>query len=126
MGGIFKTIGKIASIAIPAALTIATSGAAAPVTFGSVAASIGKSLAVNALTGAIAGDRKKQSAVTGAVQTATDAAATADTSQSADAIAEAEKKKRLALNAAGSSGNTTSPLGVTSSATVTKRNLLGL
>lgn len=127
MGGIFKSIGKIAQIALPVALTAATGGSAAPVTFGSIAASVGKSLAVNALTGALSSaiaPKAKASPVTG--QTAAPAATTTDTSQTAEQVAENEKKKRLALNAAGASGNTTSPLGVTGSANVTKRNLLGL
>lgn len=124
MGGIFKTIGKIAKIALPVALTAITGGAAAPVTFGSIAAGVGKSLAINALTGAISGDGgKKSSPVTGQVSQAAATTTTAATTESAE---ETEKKKRLALNAAGASGNTTSPLGVTTSANVTKRNLLGL
>lgn len=124
MGGIFKTITKIAKIAAPVALTAFTGGAAAPLTVGSIAASVGKSLAINALTGAISGgsDKPKSSAVTGQTATST----SSQTAAPAETADEVEKKKRLALNAAGASGNTTSPLGVTTSANVTRRNLLGL
>ena len=65
----------------------------------------------------------KASPVTGMTSAAS---TTADTTSTADQIAAEEKRRRLALNAAGGSGNTTSPLGVTSGATVTKRNLLGM
>jgi len=125
MGGIFRAIGRIASVALPIALTVATGGAAAPLTFGSMAASIGKSLAMNAITGALSsalagGGSKKQNPVTGQM---VPAAAGPDPSIAA---AEDERRRRVALNAAGASGNTTTPLGVTAGATVTKRNLLGM
>lgn len=125
MSGVFNAVKKIAGIALPAALTVATGGAAAPVTFGSIAGSVARSLAVNAITGAISGGNNKQSAP----QTQAAATTTSQAADTTDAAAKAEedaKKKRLALNAQGASGNATSPLGVTGSANVTRRNLLGL
>ena len=113
MGGIFKSIGKIAKIALPVALSYATGGTSAALM------AAGSSFA----SAALSPKAPKASAITGQVQSAADASASATPTESA---AEIEKKKRLALNAAGSSGTSTSPLGVTSKANVTKRNLLGL
>jgi len=112
MGGIFKAIGKIAKIAIPTVIGFYTGGPAG--------AAAGFAQGLSSATA----KTPKQSAVTGQVQSPAEAIAT--TTSPTESAEEVEKKKRLALNAAGSSGTTTSPLGVTTSANVTKRNLLGL
>lgn len=109
--GLGSFLGKIAKVAIPAALAYFTGGASLALT------TAGSSIASGALKSA-----PKTSAVTGM----TGASPTSGGTDPAIAAAEDEKKKRLALNASGASGNTTSPLGVVGQATVTKRNLLGL
>ncbi len=107
---IVKVAKRNLKVAIPVALAYATGGLSAAVMAGGYALS--------------SGIKPKTSAVTG-VTALTEATAT-DATDTAAQVVEKEKKKRLALNAAVAAGNTTSPLGVTTGATVTKRNLLGL
>lgn len=109
--GLGSFLKKAVKVAIPAALAYFTGGASLALT------SAGASIASGALK-----STPKQSAITGMTGAATSATGV----DPSVAAAEDEKKKRLALNASGSSGNTTSPLGVVGQATVTKRNLLGL
>lgn len=104
---------KIAKVAIPVALAYVTGGSSAAVMAGG-----------SQVIGGALSSKPKTSAVTGV--TAPTGATATDATDTADQVVEKEKKKRLALNAAGAAGNTTSPLGVTTGATVTKRNLLGL
>lgn len=109
--GLGSFLKKAAKVAIPTALAYFTGGTSLALT------SAGASVASGALK-----STQKQNPITGM----TGAPSTANAVDPAVAAAEDEKKKRLALNASGASGNTTSPLGVVGQATVTKRNLLGL
>lgn len=113
LGKLWKGVKKVAKVAIPAAIAYVTMGTGAAVMAG-----------LNALPGALAG-KPKTSAITGmtAMPSSSD---TADPSVTAEKADQEDKRKRLALNAAGASGNETTPLGVTSGATITKRKLLGL
>lgn len=113
--GFFKSLKKIFKVAIPTAIAYFTGGPAAAA----------MTAAQQVSSGALSGSKKTvQSPVTGV--TSTVQASDPTSTMTADQAAEEEKKKRLALNAAGISSTSTSPLGVTSGATVTKRNLLGL
>ncbi len=126
MGGIFKAFTKVAQVAIPAVLAYYTGGLSTAAGTGIAGMSAaGTAAAGSAITGVIGAVQKvpKASAATGVTAPAsTAAAAPADTSAQQAAL---EQQKRLALNAQGGSGNTTTPLGVTGSATVTKKKLLG-
>lgn len=133
LGSIFR---RVARIAIPAAIAYFTAGigtvggtaaaqAAGSGAFGFSAATTAAaaSAGLNIASGGLR-STPKASPVTGAA-VAQPTVSGDTTAQTADQAAAAEQRRKMAVNAAGSSGNNTTPLGVTNSATVTRRRLLG-
>ncbi len=111
---IFKSVAKVAKIAIPTAIAYYTGGPVAAA-----------STAFQSVSSATAGKKTQSSPITGAVSTISQAQAAANTSSSEAKQAAQEQARLVALNAQGASGNATTPLGVTTGAKVTKRKLLG-
>ena len=117
MGFFNKGFGKILAVAIPTAIATYFGGPDFGMSVGQFMDSqtSSKSKSSGGGGGGAGAGGSSQSAL----------AAQPSPTATAETAAEIEKKKKLALNAQGASGNTTTPLGTTGEATVTKRFLLG-